>query len=595
LIYLGGIVDKFIAEDLQKVYDECVKHKAIDASHYERSFENDPETDKEVFLIRYMRMTSLMKFPVFALLSGFPFFLNPIYDEYYSEVDAHMPKLLMAEYKLNFDKNLKENQKEELRVIIKQQLAKRKRISLIQIPRGTRKTTIQMLRATWKYLYTIIILKQSPTILIAHGDVGKAEENLELIKGTLGKELIVELFSDVLRYETKTKGALRFKDHSDIKRKEHHFQVASVNSELGGKHFNFMALDDWVLEKNTRSPELNEQNKKAFYKLLSLDDRSGYMTIEMVGTAYGDDSLYVELKSKDKDFFHYKTVSGSIDSPKGEVLNFPNILPQTEMTYLRKILPSREFLSQIQQIPYSRDADIHLVDNDDFIFAFADDTNIPDGVRVLTQTKADFMSMGGVITCKDPSYSTKGKSWDSSCSKDTTVSAKIKNEGIFYIEGDQLLGGTTQELQTILLKQVERVETDIFVCDAQGTQFNTAQDFYNHIRRETQSSIMFKPYKSSNLHEDAKKFQGKNNIAQAVLESQFAGGLINVHYKLKRFIKEIKRETLGFDFIDTMVMIDAQSQLFPYLSNKTKGDVNVDSFLYIANPPERQKFRITGS
>jgi len=587
-------MDKFVLKDLQKAYDEAVKYGDIDPKHFERSFKENAENNRDIFLIIYMRMMALFKFPVFALVAGFPFNLNPVYREYYSEVDKNSPRHLMLEYDLSYDENLTDKERKKIKAKISDILDETIKLTLLEIPRGAKKTTLLMIRAAWKYFMFIIIMKRTPTILITHGSSKKAESNLELIKGTFAKPAILELFQDVLRYETKTKSAIRFRDHSEIKRRENHFETMSVNGEPGGNHYNFIAVDDWVLDMTTDTIAKNEQNKNTFYKLLALDDRSGYMTVEMVGTEYVDDSLYVDLKQKDDKFFHYKCVPASTETPDGTIYNFPEILSAKKLEYWKNLMPPRDFNSQLQMIAYSREADVHLTDNDDFLFAYADDTDVPEGVEILTQTKDEFMATGGVIICKDPSYSIKGKTWDSSCSKDTTVSAKIKPDGVYYIEGDQLLGGTTQQLQQVLNNQARITKPDVFVCDAQGTQFNTASDFYRNLSENLDTAILFKPYKASNLHEDSKHLSGKANIAQAVLGSQFAGGVIRVHYKLKRMIKEIKRETQGFDFIDTMVMVDAQSALFSYLSNKTKTDEAEQPFLYkVAS--HRQTFRVTGS
>lgn len=523
--------------EVREAFWRAIDSKAISLLEYRKTRAKAKHISPIDFLYRYLRYNALFDFDVFCALIDFPIDRNPVYREFYDHYDRFDKKLIRLEHNRNLTKDkarlaILEEQIEEL---------KEKRIDngLLEIPRGCLKSTALIGRANWKYLRDVIIRKRTPTIVMLHGDIDKATENLELVKMNFKRHAIQELYYDVLEITQDSRRIMRFRDESKLKRKESHFQVASVNSEGGGKHFTYFMIDDWHLDQNSNSVEKNKQNKKNFYKLISLDDNSGYMQMEMVGTEYWDDSIYVELKEK-KDFFYICRPAYDVDT---DTYNFPEVLGKRNYEKKRDFLPPAEFNSQYQMVAYSRDQELNLVDNNDFIFAFKDE-DAPFGTEHIDMTKEEFMREAGIITSKDPSYSKINKS-----SRDATVTAGVLNSVTYYIDEFRTTGGRTTEIYQYLKQQVERNNSDVVIVDSQAYQFNTALDFRDWLEEdglEVQNFIMYKKPKIDT--------KGKVETAIYFLQGKFPYQ-IRVHFSLKHLIAEIRREETTFDFIDTMVQV----------------------------------------
>ena len=523
--------------EVREAFGRAVMSKAIDLREYlaaRRKHKNIKSID---FLYRYFRYRALYDFDVFCALIVFPIDRNPVYREFYDHYDKSDRKLIRLEHQRNLTKDkaklaMLEEQIEELKEI-------RIDNGLLEIPRGCLKSTCLIGRSNWKYLRDVIIRKRTPTIVMLHGDIDKATENLELVRMNFKRHAIQELYYDVLEMTQDSRKTMRFRDESKLKRKENHFQVASVNSEGGGKHFTYFMVDDWHLDSNSNSVEKNKQNKKNFYKLISLDDNSGYMQMEMVGTEYWDDSIYVELKQK-KDFFYICRPAYDTDT---DTYNFPEVLGEKNYKKKRDFLPPREFNSQYQMVAYSRDQELKLVDNNDFLFAFKDEGDVM-GVANIDFTREEFMINAGIITSKDPSYSKINKS-----SRDATVTAGVINGITYYIDEFRVTGGRNEEIYEHLKDQVIRNTSDVVIVDSQAYQFNIALDFRDWLERDGVMIQSFIPYKKPKV--DTK---GKVETAIHFLAGKFPYQ-IRVHHSLKALIAEIRREEPTFDFIDTMVQV----------------------------------------
>jgi len=524
--------------EVRESFWRAVSSGAIDIREYLKTRRTVPKISSIDFLYRYLRYNALFDFNIFCALVDLPIDRNPVYREFYDKYDEKDSKLIRLEHKRNIllIKNVDISDIESEIEVLKK---KRTRNALLEIPRGCLKSTFLIARSNWKYLRDVIIRKRTPTIIMLHGDIDKASENLELVRANFKSPVIQELYYDVLEMTQDTKRTIRFKDESKLKRKENHLQVGSVNSEMGGKHFTYWMVDDWHLDKNSNSPEKNQMNKKAFYKLFSLDDRSGYSQMEMVGTEYWDDGLYVELKQK-PNFFYVCKPAYDINT---DTYNFPEVLDKEELDFLKETLPPQEYNSQYQMTAYSRDQELNLVDNNDFLFAFKDE-EAPVGVERIDITKAEFMREAGIITSKDPSYSKINKS-----SRDATVTAGVLNGVTYYIDEFRTTGGRTEEIYQYLKQQVARNRSDVVIVDSQAYQFNTALDFRDWLDRdglEIQNFIMYKKPKIDT--------KGKVETAIYFLQGKFPHQ-IRVHFSLKHLIAEIRREETTFDFIDTMVQV----------------------------------------
>jgi len=524
--------------EVRESFWRAVSSGAISLLEYRKTRAKAKQIKAVDFMYRYLRYNALFYFDVFCALVDLPIDRNPVYREFYNKYDENDINLILTEHKRNIFAARKKDVS-TLTVEIERLKKKRTRNALLEIPRGCLKSTFLIARSNWRYLRDVIIRKRTPTIIMLHGDIDKASENLELVRANFKSPAIQELYYDVLETTQDTRRTIRFRDESKLKRKENHFQVGSVNSELGGKHFTYFMVDDWHLDKNSNSPEKNEANKKAFYKLFSLDDRSGYMQMEMVGTEYWDDSIYVDLKQK-QNFFYVCKPAYDIDN---DVYNFEEVIDKDELNFLRETLPPREFNSQYQMVSYSRDQELKLVDNNDFLFAFKDETP-PIGVQQLDITRDEFMKHAGIITSKDPSYSKINKS-----SRDATVTAGVLGGVTYYIDEFRTTGGRTEEIYQHLKRQVARNRSDVVIVDSQAYQFNTALDFKDWLDRdglEVQKFIMYKKPKIDT--------KGKVETAVYFLSGKFPHQ-IRVHHSLKYLIAEIRREETTLDFIDTMVQV----------------------------------------
>ena len=524
--------------EVTEAFDRAVKSGAISLKDYNAKKAKVPHIKDMDFMYRFLRYNALFFFDVFCALVDLPIDRNPVYREFYDKYDEKDEKLILLEHKRNIFE-IKKQDVSEIEIEIELLKKKRTRNALLEIPRGCLKSTFLIARSNWRYLRDVIIRKRTPTIVMLHGDIDKASENLELVRANFTRPAIQELYYDVLEMTQDTRRTIRFKDESKLKRKENHFQVGSVNSEMGGKHFTYFMVDDWHLDKNSNSPEKNEANKKSFYKLFSLDDRSGYMQMEMVGTEYWDDSLYVDLKQK-SNFFYICRPAYDIDKDK---YNFEEVIDKDELDFLKETLPPREFNSQYQMTAYSRDQELNLVDGNDFLFAFKEEA-APVGIEHLDITKEEFMRNAGIITSKDPSYSKINKS-----SRDATVTAGVLNGVTYYIDEFRTTGGRTEEIYQHLKRQVAKNRSDVVIVDSQAYQFNTALDFRDWLERdglEVQNFIMYKKPKIDT--------KGKVETAIYFLSGKFPHQ-IRVHHSLKHLIAEIRREETTFDFIDTMVQV----------------------------------------
>ena len=395
--------------------------------------------------------------------------------------------------------------------------------------------------------------------MLLHANIDKAQENLGLVKEVFDLDLISDLFYDVLERKINTRSELRFKDESAIKRKESHFMTGSAEQEFGGKHATYYMVDDWVLDKNISTPEKNEKNIHAFHKLRWLNDHSGNFRIEMVGTHYYDDSIYCWLTNHRDNSGNpvcHATILGAatLDAEGNRTYNFPEI-PDYKKGMLEKlesITPSNQFKSQTLMIPQPRTSGVELVNNKDFIFAYNDEKDVPDWITTrLPHTKEDIIDAGCVITSKDPSFSKLNKTWDSNCSKDTTITGSVLGDSLYVIDEHQLLGGDDMELYLPLRNQVEKNYSDIVVMDAVGPQRIFTQICHKRLMQDIGHDFVFKFHKKPKNDTSV----GKAERAMFVLGEMFRMGRILVHWKLKRLIAEVERHTTGYDFLDTLIQI----------------------------------------
>ena len=573
--YLKTATDKRIL----KIFDELVSLGFINIEKFEGAFAKT-EMDILPFKKAYLRNLGARNFGVFAYFSGFNVKDNPSYEEYYKPIDSVEVPMLLAKREGNI---------EEFRRL---QLI-RKQFNFLFIPRGARKSTLLNKRAAWKYIRDILLIQQAPVILMLHGDKDRVQDNIYGVQTTLGNEVVAELYYDILETDVSNKSSIRFVDNeSKIKHKEGHFISGSINTDLTGKHKTYAFIDDWVTGENCNTPDKNEKNKEAYYSLFSLDDHSGLFCYEHAGTMYEDDTIYQEI-ANDPEF---KDITNIVckplhddpyeeREPEDRHYFFPGIIQEEEerrMSLLKKKRP-RKYYSQYFMIPYSREVDLKLVEGDSYKFAYLDDFHAPAHIERLSLVRSELLKNSGVVTSKDPSFSTTGKKMDDARSKDATITVAIKG-GIYYtVDAELLLGGKTETLYEVVKRQCFKNGSSVFIIDAQGPQMTLCSTIQKWFSEDKQlRDVRVFPYKgASNMSS-----LGKAGRALLALSDLFSLGRIRVHFELSRLIAQIERVHKGFDFLDALIQVTSlNAEAVEHLGcNLDKWNGETDEYTYYEEP-----------
>jgi len=468
------------------------------------------------FCFMFSRTLILNDFYSFCLMSGIPVDRNPHYLEVF--------------------KLWKENDK-----LVEAGDPRGKPITLIMLPRGALKSTIQIAKGVWRYLRNTIVFNKAPVILIAHGNIDKAMENLMLTRETFDKEIIKTLFPDVLEYITKTKKNIRFKDSTVIKRKEDHFILGSPNSDLTGKHITFGSIDDWVTEENTATILLNEENKKAFYRLFSLDDHSGgnkvSLVLDIVCTEYRDDSLYSDLENN-KDVLFLKipaTKDGCFYLEEGDKeegftsnqkFNFPEILSYKKLSFYKRSLPSNQFMSQYDLIPYSRERGL--------VF----DVKLPvwRGVPELSERAY-------VAITADPSISKSNKKSQAV----VLVTIIDKHANLHVVDGIANFGMKPSEHAKWIFSYADKYKADIVIVEAIHYQEALAQEV-ERLRSEAKSTGRHRLFHVKRHRHYVNKKEHYKMFLEPLLNQE----RIFINPKLSELINQIENKSSLDDQIDCL-------------------------------------------
>lgn len=408
---------------------------------------------------------------------------------------------------------------------------KGKSITIIMLPRGALKSTIQIAKGNWKYLRGTIVHKKPPIVMALHGDIDKAEENLTLVRENFDKEIVQRLYPDVLSYKTKSKKSIRFKDNSKITRKEDHFMTGSPRTDPTGKHMTLALIDDWVTSRNTVSPELSNDNKESFYKLFSLDDHSGgkeiSLILDIVCTEYAEDSLYRDLENNDDVLFIKIPVCKKQFAPnqmKEEDFNFPEILGERKLTLLKNTIPHNQFISQYDLIPYKRDGGL------DF------DIELPEYVGAPVEEKRAYVA----ITA-DPSISKKNKK-----SQAVVLVTIIDTEGYLHVvDGVSSFGMKPSEHATWIFAMADKWKANVAIVEAIHYQEALAQEVERKMRERPRGSHIF----SVKRH---RHFINKREHYKMFLEPLLAQGRIYISPALIELISQINGESSLDDQIDCL-------------------------------------------
>lgn len=456
-------------------------------------------------------------------------------------------------------------------------------------------TIIMMLRGLGKSHNEVVcrsltdfVNDPSEKCLIGHSEDDKAEELIKRIRDALfHPNLMViypEFFVDDIDYyrargvEIKKdrinlrtldfKNLTRVIDPSDYMRGEATWSLFTPRVDVTGQHYNRIKLDDFVTEKNSKTWERASKIIDVFDSLAGLeeyviDEKTGEtkgIPIQITDTQYAIPNMITHaLENRNVTAFimpmtwdpdEHKTIYSYCKEHKYRI--DPKIVTDKFIDRKKKDFGSEErFLSQAYMIGIRRNTIIELVKSkSEFMFAFADE-DVHESVNKVKFTQEFLNKRAANILSKDPSYSDKKKDMNTAVSKDTTIRAHYYDGKYYVTFGEQVPGAPTQERQLApILRASKGIDIDAITMDSRAYQFYIVDGIYKELKR-----VHWKNMKAVWYDFFDKASDSKIELAQEVLGSMFASGLIKVHHSLSELIKEIMREAPGFDYLDTLIQM----------------------------------------
>lgn len=455
-------------------------------------------------------------------------------------------------------------------------------------------TIIMMLRGLGKSHNDVVcrsihdyIRDPSEKCLIGHSEDDKAEELIKRIRDALFHPNLMiaypEFFVDnpeiyrargvEIRKERINMKKLDFEDMyriidpTDYMRGEATWNLFTPRVDVTGQHFNRAKLDDFVTEANSATVERSNKIIEVFRSLSGLEeyvyDEKGEtrgMPIQITDTQYAIPNMITDVLDNRKCKAFIMPMTWDPDEHKTIYHYAKEHIYQIDRMVTPKFIDRKKeeftteakFLSQCYMIGYLRNALLKLVDNrESFMFAFSDESGIPETVTKIDMTRRDLVTRGCNIISKDPSYQDRGKNMQTDVSKDTTVGATYYEQMFFITSGIQTPGAPTQSRQIEPILDIDRkLRADVLVIDSASYQFYIAEGIFDYLRKNDwieRMGMWYEFYK--------KKNDSKLELANEVLGSMFSSGLIKVHWTMFDMIKEIMREAPGFDYLDALIQI----------------------------------------
>jgi len=447
----------------------------------------------------------------------------------------------------------------------------------IEMPRGVGKTfTFSALRAVQEF-----VKKTDGKWLVAHSDKFKAQKNLASIKTTMLNPYLVlifpEMFHPDLKGFTKAGGQVttekinivfnEIDENGSYKnyRPEATFTVASPQIDRTGYHVDGIFADDLVTDETSRSPEATEKLYQYYRSLWGLRQLGQPFKIFITGTEWWEGSLYNILKNLGSKVTWFQMPAQWTDSKD----NDQRLSRHHQDEYLeeQKVQMRQDYEPQMLMQPRLFDEDLNLVDDEkSFTFRWVNEQDAPLEIVPVMFDKERLKQAGCIVSSLDPSYSSKGKVENSDCSKATLITGVIasdyKGDKVLYIydawqkmgwdlssgkEEDQALN----QMFNVYASNIKNEDVDWTVCDSQGTQKATIQDYFfrlkKHVKRELQCSYHEKGSLMST--------KGKKERATFVLQEKFVNGQVKVHWRLKEVIDQIMRRSSGYDILDVLIQL----------------------------------------
>jgi len=477
---------------------------------------------------------------------------------------------------------------------------KNARIRGVEMPRGVGKTF------TFSALQAIQEVLKDPTKkwLIGHSDKLKAQKNLVSVKTTMTNPYLVlvfpELFHEDLQGFKKSGGQVTsekinivFNEIDDKGeyinyRPEATFTVASPQIDRTGFHVDGIFADDWVTEETSKSSEATDKLHEYYQGLFGLQQLGQPFLIFITGTEWWQDSLYTRLKAEDKYISWFQMPAKWTDS-KGVDQRLSRHHTDDYLDF-NKAQMKLNYEPQMLMIPRNYDEDLKLVDDEkSFTFRWVNEEDAPQDIVPAMFDRKRLKENGCVVSSLDPSYSNKGKTESSDCSKATIITGAIvndyKQDKVLYIydawqklgwdlESDKEEDQALNQMFDVYASNIKQEEVDWTVCDSQGTQKATIQDYFFRLKRHVKPNLQCSYHEKGSLVST----KGKSASAKFVLSEKFANGQIKVHWRLQVVIDQIMRRNSGYDVLDVLIQLCLPQNIdweiaYAMFSNKNRNNL----------------------
>jgi len=488
----------------------CIENNVTTRETYEKQREKFDDVSEAAFNRNFLRALGIQNFMAYAAIINFDIFASPsIYPE-----------------------------------IIKRRTYSTKPIFFLMIPRGTWKSVLMLAGyEEWLYLRSRTLgNKQAINVCFIHGNMDKANSDLDTVKQHTKMEIVQYLYGDIFKVTVDNESQFDFEDStSPIPLKECAFETGSVDSDLAGRHYARLALDDFATEKNCATPELNEKNKKAFYRLFSLADRveGRIMAIDYIGTPYLSGSITEELQKASKwDKWCDRVVipaSYTINNEDGslrEIYPFHQ-LPREQMEMYKETLIPEEYLSQYYMQYYNREDGLPPIDE------------LPEYYDPFDEKNPNYSPIEWCGLLVDPANSRSNRNRKSLMV--ILVAAVTERRELFVADGCFLRGITPTEFRDRMESYARAYPIDDAVIEAIAAQEYMANDI-----KEQSEMGAFGRYFRIIKH---RHYENKQEHYRAFLEPLFRRNIVHINPELHEMLDELSKKSSFDDAVDCLSFI----------------------------------------
>lgn len=405
--------------------------------------------------------------------------------------------------------------------------------------------------------------------LMTHGSEEKVKNNLNQLKSFIMMPSLNWLFPEIFRTSrdeyidaggrlTNFKIDINIGNLEDIVKKEDQFMdvrreatftIGTIGIDPTGLHFDGQYDDDLVTEKTSKTEKETEKTTNYYRLCFALAERQDRVyPRRLTGTAQWGPNTYDEIESEVTLF----KLPGELTTQDGK--KFYVSEHWNDNTIERMKRDYKEFYPAfINMENRPRDAELKLVNDNSFLFAYADEINVPSKVQKIPYTLKQLLNSGCVVTSKDPSYSSSHTK-----SLDATATGTISDGVLYMMYASQVAGASEgEEISEIIFQpiidQVRKFQSDWYIQDAQGNAQKFVFQAFKRRLKEEFPNMKFAPYTGQKASGTKSKFER----AQMFLADLFLMNKIRVHWRQQRLIDEILRISQTFDFLDVLNQIVA--------------------------------------